>query len=715
MENKFDMGNIDIAWCPGCGDFSILEALKTAMSELELDPKKTVLVSGIGQAAKTPQYVKSNFFNGLHGRSLPPATGIALANPELTVIVTSGDGDMYGEGGNHFIHAIRRNINITVFVYNNQIYGLTKGQASPTSMKGMKTPVQVNGVFLEPFNSLGTAIANDASFVARTRINNIDETKEIMKKAIMHKGFSLVEIFQPCVSFNKLNTYDWYKENTFYLDAENHDVHSRNAAFELTTASGKLPLGVFYISKDKLTLGEFDYDHLDDRRPLFRHNLDKVKLAKLIESKKEKKESSKDKSDPNNTTGTKESSGYILKIAETWDETHNVKSFVLYTPPGFKFTAGQHIMVSFGDGREVNGKTQIPLSISNPPTDHNKIMITFKNMGGFTAELSKLTLGNELVISEPFGETFNIDERCRDNIVFLAGGTGVTPFMSSIRYLLAAEKSNKVFLFNGNLTEKDIIFKSELELICSEQSHIEVINVLSEKAGDCWNKEEGFITEETIKKYLKDEDLNNFVWIMCGPPPMINAMKTVLKSLGVKDTNIKFEEWDAVKTCPPGEEEHAKEASKSESKDSATCVPSEVKEAVQAASASKEEPQTTPEVKTNTEPEVKMEEKEEAGPKPETKEAEPVVSSEPSGKAILLLGDDKAELEAGAKIMDSAEQLGVPFGCRAGVCGTCKITIEEGMENLEPLTDKEKKMNLDSNQRLACQTVIKGGTVKIKL
>jgi 2-oxoglutarate ferredoxin oxidoreductase subunit beta len=166
MDNQiYDMGKIDIAWCPGCGNFGILNTMKKALAELEINPTELVLVSGIGQAAKIPHYFKTNFFNGLHGRALPPATAIKVSNPNLTVIAQSGDGDMYGEGGNHFIHCVRRNPNITNIVHNNMVYGLTKGQASPTSELGFKTPLQVAGVFLEPFNPLAVAIALDASFV----------------------------------------------------------------------------------------------------------------------------------------------------------------------------------------------------------------------------------------------------------------------------------------------------------------------------------------------------------------------------------------------------------------------------------------------------------------------------------------------------------------------------------------------------------------------
>ncbi|NCC50473.1 MAG: hypothetical protein EOM20_04575 [Spartobacteria bacterium] len=167
ITEDFDTNVSDIAWCPGCGNFGILKIIKEVLTELSSTPQQTVLVSGIGQAAKIPQYINAHFFNGLHGRALPPATAIKASNPNLTVIAESGDGDMYGEGGNHFIHCIRRNPNITNIVHNNMVYGLTKGQASPTSERGFQTPVQVNGVMLEPINPIAVAISLDASFVAR--------------------------------------------------------------------------------------------------------------------------------------------------------------------------------------------------------------------------------------------------------------------------------------------------------------------------------------------------------------------------------------------------------------------------------------------------------------------------------------------------------------------------------------------------------------------
>ena len=280
---KYDMGDIDIAWCPGCGNFGILNVLKYALNELDIEPTNLVLVSGIGQAAKIPHYFKTNFFNGLHGRALPPATAIKASNPSLTVIAQSGDGDMYGEGGNHFIHTIRRNPNITNIVHNNMIYGLTKGQASPTSQVGFKTPVQVAGVILEPFNPLAVAIALDASFVARAYIGNADQTKEIFKKAINHKGYALVDVFQPCVTFNKLNTYQWFKDNTYYLE-DSHDCHDRNLAFNKATETDKLPLGVFYINPDKKPFEENTGIYEQDNTPLFKRDTDYDRLRSLIDN-----------------------------------------------------------------------------------------------------------------------------------------------------------------------------------------------------------------------------------------------------------------------------------------------------------------------------------------------------------------------------------------------------------------------------------------------
>jgi 2-oxoglutarate ferredoxin oxidoreductase subunit beta len=278
----YDMGDIDIAWCPGCGNFPILKILKNALAELSVDPTNLVLVSGIGQAAKIPHYFRTNVFNGLHGRALSPATAIKASNPSLTVIAESGDGDMYGEGGNHFLHTIRRNPDITNVVHNNMVYGLTKGQASPTSRKGFVTPVQVAGVFLEPFNPIAVAIALDAGFVARAFCGDTEQTKEILKKAITHKGYALVDIFQPCVTFNKLNTYQWFKEHCYYLE-DDYDPANRNKAFARAIETEKLPLGVFYLNSQKATFEENIGTYRQSTQALYQREPDTEKLKALIE------------------------------------------------------------------------------------------------------------------------------------------------------------------------------------------------------------------------------------------------------------------------------------------------------------------------------------------------------------------------------------------------------------------------------------------------
>lgn len=281
----FDMNDADVAWCPGCGNFSILQTLKNTLAELEIHPEELVLVSGIGQAGKLPHYIKCNVFNGLHGRSLPPATGIKAVNPELTVIDVSGDGCMYGEGGNHFIHTIRRNPDITNIVHNNMVYGLTKGQASPTSQTHFKTSFQTEGVFLEPFNPLTVAISLKASFVARAFSGDIDQTKEILKKAIKHKGYSLVDIFQPCVTFNKVNTFEWFKNNTYYLE-DSFDPHDINEAFKRAMETDKYPLGIFYVNSDKKTFEENLAVYSEDKSPIRERKFNMEKLKNLVNSKK---------------------------------------------------------------------------------------------------------------------------------------------------------------------------------------------------------------------------------------------------------------------------------------------------------------------------------------------------------------------------------------------------------------------------------------------
>jgi 2-oxoglutarate ferredoxin oxidoreductase subunit beta len=234
------------SWCPGCGNFPILKALKDALVELDISPHEFTIVSGIGQAPKLPHYTKCHTFNGLHGRTLPVATGLRLTNHEMRVINITGDGDCYGEGGNHLIHAIRRNPDITHLVHNNQIYGLTKGQASPTTAEGTRTKNQPQGTGSEPLNPLAFAISLDASFVARGFAGDTKQLTALIKEAILHRGYAIIDILQPCVTFNKVNTYEWYRERVQEI-SNDHDPSDRVEAFRLSLEWGeKIPTGVIY-------------------------------------------------------------------------------------------------------------------------------------------------------------------------------------------------------------------------------------------------------------------------------------------------------------------------------------------------------------------------------------------------------------------------------------------------------------------------------------
>jgi len=246
MVTGSDYAGLKPAWCPGCGDFGILRALNRALIEMEIEPYRVLMVSGIGQAGKLPHYTRGNVFNSLHGRPIPPAIGAKIANSELMVIAISGDGDAYGEGGNHFLHAARRNHDITYLVHNNQVYGLTKGQASPTSDVGFITKTTPYGA-ASPVNPLAVAIVNGASFVSRGFAGDIDHLSNLIKKGIAHRGFALVDILQPCVSFNSKNTFQWYKERTYKLEDEKYDPRDKRAALEKALEWGdKIPIGVIY-------------------------------------------------------------------------------------------------------------------------------------------------------------------------------------------------------------------------------------------------------------------------------------------------------------------------------------------------------------------------------------------------------------------------------------------------------------------------------------
>lgn len=276
-----DYGEYETAWCPGCGNFNLLDTVKKALTKKGLEPHQVLFVSGIGQAAKAPHYLNANLFNGLHGRGLPAATGARLANPELTVIAESGDGCIYGEGGNHFISAIRRNINLTVLVHNNQVYGLTKGQASPTSDRGFTTKTQPEGVIPVPFNPIATAVALHAGFVARSFAGIKDHLESMIIEAMEHRGFSLVDILQPCVIFNQVNTFKWYRERCKELPSE-YDPSDWKAAMEKSQVwSDEIPVGVIY--KNDRPSFEENFPVLKDG-PLAGRNVNRSELAEIMDS-----------------------------------------------------------------------------------------------------------------------------------------------------------------------------------------------------------------------------------------------------------------------------------------------------------------------------------------------------------------------------------------------------------------------------------------------
>ena len=270
----------ETAWCPGCGNHSILECLKTALERLGRDPSGILLAAGIGQAAKTPQYISANAFCGLHGRALPAAIAAKIANEKLTVIVDTGDGDSYGEGGNHFIHNIRRNVDIAHFAHDNQVYGLTKGQASPTSMEGMVTGIQVEGSMNEPLNPVLMAIAAGAGFVARAFSGNKDHLISVMIQAIEYKGYALVDILQPCVSFNKINTFAWYAKRIYTLD-DSYDPADKISAMQKAMEFGdRIPVGILY-REQKLTFHKKN-PVLKNGVPLADRETDRAVVGRLI-------------------------------------------------------------------------------------------------------------------------------------------------------------------------------------------------------------------------------------------------------------------------------------------------------------------------------------------------------------------------------------------------------------------------------------------------
>ncbi len=275
--------DIDMAWCPGCGNFPLRKLLISALQEMNLDPTQVVFSSGIGQAAKMPQYLDTNYFNGLHGRGLAVASAISAVNPSLTVIAEGGDGDMYGEGGNHLIHNIRRNPKLVHIVHNNMVYGLTKGQASPTSPIGLVTPVQSEGVYNQPINPMALAIAMGATFVARGFSGDQEKTKELIKAALQHPGYAIIDIFHPCVTYNKINTFAWYKQHTFWLD-QTHDRANKLVAMAYALDEEKLACGILYQTESKPYTSRHPF-YQGDLTPFYRRTRDLSKVQALADAK----------------------------------------------------------------------------------------------------------------------------------------------------------------------------------------------------------------------------------------------------------------------------------------------------------------------------------------------------------------------------------------------------------------------------------------------
>jgi len=264
-------GRVDPDWCPGCGDFGVLKSLKEAIVELGIPPHKVLIVSGIGCSSNLPGFIHAYGVHSLHGRALPVATGAALANHDLHVVAVGGDGDGFGIGMGHFIHAMRRNLNLTYIVMDNEVYGLTTGQASPTTTEGHKTKSTPRGNVEKPVQPLALAIATGATYVARGFSGEQKQLTRLIAGAIAHKGFSLIDVFSPCVTFNKINTYPWFKERVYKLEDAPYDTGDLMAAMEKSMEfEPRIPIGLLY-KKEKPTYE--DTEPLLTRGPLVGQSL----------------------------------------------------------------------------------------------------------------------------------------------------------------------------------------------------------------------------------------------------------------------------------------------------------------------------------------------------------------------------------------------------------------------------------------------------------
>jgi 2-oxoglutarate ferredoxin oxidoreductase subunit beta len=267
-------------WCPGCGDFAILNGLKNSVAEAGLEPHNTLVVSGIGCSSKLPHWIKCYGFHTLHGRALPVAQGVRMANHELDIIVITGDGDGYGIGMGHFVHAMRRNMRMTVIAHNNQTYGLTTGQTSPTSDLGYKSKSTPLGNTEMPVNPIAMGIVGGATFVARAFAGDVKHMNAVLVRAFKHNGFALVDVFQPCVTFNKVNTYDFFRSTTYKLEDEGHNPADKAAALQRAVEHERLPIGVFY-EADRPTF-EGTHPALVDG-PLVKHDISDIDISSAMD------------------------------------------------------------------------------------------------------------------------------------------------------------------------------------------------------------------------------------------------------------------------------------------------------------------------------------------------------------------------------------------------------------------------------------------------
>ncbi len=265
------------SWCLGCGDHTILFTLKNALVELDIEPHNVLIVTGIGCGSKVNHYIKTYGFEGLHGRTLPVATGAKLVNKGLTVIAVGGDGDGYGIGGNHFIQSMRRNLDITYIVQNNAVYGLTKGQYSPTSSKGFRSSSTPQGAIEEPINPISTAIVSGATFVARGYSMETKHLQKLIVDAVRHKGFSLIDVFQICTTYNKVQTWDYFKQRLYKLEDNGHDPANKWLALEKAEECERMPIGLLYKEEGKPT---YEDNYPDS---VAHHDISNIDLTPLMQ------------------------------------------------------------------------------------------------------------------------------------------------------------------------------------------------------------------------------------------------------------------------------------------------------------------------------------------------------------------------------------------------------------------------------------------------